>query len=831
MALDYNPDSTPGFPENTGGVRFKVESDTPVDNIFVVQDGDDRFRIQPYISGMYHASWVLSSSGDKTSYLQAMFNHASINTVVIDKYFNLSGTLTIPAGKVLKFNRGGILDGGGTITGGIIEAYPYQHIFYSTINLVSVITTDWVFWCEWYGAIGNNSTDNQPFIQKAVTYVCNNDVGLKSLRIGPGYFRIYKGINFWRDTNGDGNPEFLNVSFNGNTRAYEGNGNETVIICMHSDNFGINLQRGKGATMNNFYLRGVNQLNYSPTVAWDSNTTYLLGGVRSDIQSPYSGLVLDAIGAGTVGANRYPGFEDLYAGVVGNGGSTDCNFSGFVVDGFCCGVILSPNANTQNNEAHTFDGFWFSNVKDGFVTTNSQERTVRCTNFKFWNSTQVCLRTNGYGANRGEVPLIDTWNIAGNVYQLFNLGGVGGYFPVIAINKIYCESFYWIGYVGGVTVKFKDCHFAFVDIKLVAPSLRTQNFLVVGSAMHFDNCILITYNGAERVPYNIFGRTKFIDCFISNPVAYPGQDWTYDMYQVEYEDCRFYCDPGFISNGSFESKGSAYYSMTYGSQVEIATFNKEYTTYKSGSYNVDSANYFAQYRRVKSPTIRRTPIGNAVDVTVTGTTATLGAGLTFTPPDGVIIYARNLELYNGQSNYSGYAVMRHVSGGNCDRVIAGMFTQGYDLYYISINYIGTVGFCDVAGNSITNVVMEHQITAYDMGLGHRLISNFLQIVTASAAGTATLYYNNNMGTTTEAIISNYEYEEYGSSYCSPVENIFVEDGLAFTRGSFYKNLRGVGVSIPVGAVLAIGWLCVRSGVKGSPYPPVFLQQDADGSYS
>lgn len=776
---------------------------------------------------------IMGTGSDMTSSLNTLLAVSSVSSITFGSSQNtgiiINGTLNAGS-KQLIFEHGSFVTGTGTISGGIINAPSFSNIFDYSINLSEVRSIDNVFWCEWFGAVGNNSTDNTTAIQKAATYICNNNVGAKNLRIGPGIFRIQKGINFFRDTNNNGDPEFVNFTFKGNLKGYEFTGNETLIRCMHSDNFGINVQRGKGFVLDGFGIEGTNQLNYSVNTAW-GGASYNLG-VRSNSQSPYSALVLDAFGSGTSGSNRYPGFESFYAGIVGNGGSTDGTITNIAINGFYVGIILSPNFNTQNNEAHTFDSIWFNNVRDGFVTTNSQERTVRCGNFKFWNSTHTCVTTTGYGASRGEVPLINVWNIAGNVYQLFNLRGAGGYFPVVTIKDFYAENFYWMGVITGIVCKMRDCHFAFSDLKSVIPGQKQQTFMYVSQDIEFDNCIMFWYNGAEKVPLNVYGRSRFINCYLSNPVAYADNNWTHDMYAVEYINTRFYCEVGNTSQSSFESYGLAYSALAYGAQAEVAMLNKEYCSYRINTYDLNSANYFAQYRRIKSPHIRRIPIGDTVTVTVSGTTATISGSRKFDPPAGSIIYAQNLTINNGLVNASGYAVMRAVTGNTFDRVIEGMVSGTYKLYYIQMNLINQIGFCDVdSSGAITNAVKEGQTSAWDMGGGYKLFSNLLQFVNSSSGGTAQLSYNNNLGNADGVIVSDYEYEEWGTSYSNPLNNPFVNGGVAFTAGSFYKNIHGAAVSQPVGADTAIGWMCIKSGVKGSPVPPVFIEQQADGSYT
>lgn len=733
--------------------------------------------------------------------------------------FKFSGTIDFK-GKTVKIGSGTVISGNVTIENAVISAAP-ETIFSSDVKLSNVKSYDGIFHAEWFGANGSDNSPDNEAIQKGLDYVIHNNVGLKIFEFRPGTYLLNKGVVAWKDADKDGNPEFFNIEIRGSIGAYMGTSNEVVLQSLVPDNFALAIQKGKGVVVRNIYFKGVNQLNYSNEAALNPASTYTrTASIRTNKFSPYAGLVIDFAGPSVTGSDRYPGFEKYYAGVQGNGGSTDCKFYNVVFDGFYVGVILTPNTNTQNNEAHVFDGIWMSNVRDAFVTTNSQERTVQCKNFKFWNSVRTCFRTNGYGREKGAVPQIESGNVSG-AFQLFDFWGVGGYFPVISINNFYAENFYWIGNVMGFAVQFNNCHFTLADISTTVPGLKTQDFVAIGDNMVFDNCILLTYNNGIKVPYNIYGRTKFKNCYLSNPFAYPTSNWTFDHYQIEYEDCKFYTENGFVSNGSFESNGMNYIYMTYGSQTEMATFNKEYTSYKSATGGLNTANYFAQYRKVKSPLVRQIPISGNAEVTVTGNKATIPASafVQYMVPNSVI-YAQNLTLFNGFVNASGFAVMRYVGVENgkfvFDRVISGMKNGNYSLFALSVNKISPVGFCDIDGLNITNVVREGSTAAFDMGGGYHLMSNMMQTVSSSSPGSAKLQYSNMIGSGKGMILCQYDYEEYGFSFQNPLQNEFVANGVAFTRGAVYKNLKGVG-----GAAEELGWICTKSGVKGSKNPPEF----------
>lgn len=159
MAQTIDLTVNPGYPSN-GGHRVSVDSSATIDNIFIVQDGANKMRIQPYAYGMYHPSWILNTTGSKTSLLQAMINHTDINALVIDKNFINNGTLTIPTGKKLVFNHGGMISGTGTISGGVIEADENQQIFDATITITGALSSNAKWSPKWMGAKGDGTTND-----------------------------------------------------------------------------------------------------------------------------------------------------------------------------------------------------------------------------------------------------------------------------------------------------------------------------------------------------------------------------------------------------------------------------------------------------------------------------------------------------------------------------------------------------------------------------------------------------------------------------------------------------------------------------------------------
>jgi len=170
-----------GYSPDAGGFLIKVSSGTTVDNVFVFQDGGGQ-KWKRLVDGPYRASWAdIFGPGDKTTALQAVLSHPSVITVVFDAYqqVTISGTLTVPAGKTIRFDPGAKLQGSGSIiVNGKIDAQAMQ-IFDDdlTIRINQDSSANTIVYPEWFGAVQliNPSTsttlvsgdvDSTPAIQK-----------------------------------------------------------------------------------------------------------------------------------------------------------------------------------------------------------------------------------------------------------------------------------------------------------------------------------------------------------------------------------------------------------------------------------------------------------------------------------------------------------------------------------------------------------------------------------------------------------------------------------------------------------------------------------------
>jgi hypothetical protein len=166
-------------PDNTGGLLKQIDDTATADNIFIFADGTHRFKWTGNQKGEYPLSQAKILAGDttdKTAIIQSVLNHSDIKTIVLDaqQQIAISGTLNVPAGKVIKFTNGSKFTGTATISGATIDAgYSYQ-IFDTTITLANCKVTGNLFSAKWYGATGNGIANDQPAIQKAGDTIISN---------------------------------------------------------------------------------------------------------------------------------------------------------------------------------------------------------------------------------------------------------------------------------------------------------------------------------------------------------------------------------------------------------------------------------------------------------------------------------------------------------------------------------------------------------------------------------------------------------------------------------------------------------------------------------
>ncbi len=120
------------------------------------------------------AGLKINAQTDQTEKLQSLANDKN-NTVEISTPYYVNGTVTIPAGKIIKFENNGRISGHGTINGGIIQANYRSNIFDTTIS-INPTAVSLYFSAMWFGAKGDGNSNDYPSIQKSINTCIKNKI-------------------------------------------------------------------------------------------------------------------------------------------------------------------------------------------------------------------------------------------------------------------------------------------------------------------------------------------------------------------------------------------------------------------------------------------------------------------------------------------------------------------------------------------------------------------------------------------------------------------------------------------------------------------------------
>lgn len=810
---------------------LKIKTNDTV-RLFITPSGNLNMPIKMYADdaaafdgGVKRYEWYQTPQGtvqqlnvvgnaNKTTFLNNQFARSDIWEQEIGSVITVNDTVTIPAGKVLKFKPGGKIIGSGVINGGIINAHHLQWIFDTTLTVNPEACVDNIFSGRWYGAHPDRQ-NNQPFIQKAIDVCIQNY--LPNLYLPRGSYNLTKGLLFIADRNKDSNyVEQVTINFYGERMTQTSNSSETVLNCLHNDNFAIALVFGKTCRFSDLTLKGINQLNYSVPVAWNDTTTYLVNGSRDNQNSPYAGLVLDAFHTNTVVGNRYPGFTSYYAGINSGGGSTDCYFENFTIDGFTVGIVLSPNGTTQNNESHTFTDFWLSNLKYGYVTCNSQERNVTLNNWKIWNSVKTCFANQIYGANYGDCPILNNINIAGNIFEIFNLQNAG-YDPFLEAHSIHAETFYRIGSIH-IRAYIENSKFHFGPPYELANMLyQTWVLKKSSNLLTFKDCTLFHYNNKSWYPFKIFlvgtamehsiSQIKFISCNM-NPPSFinltPGNGTGSKDEFVEHNTYSRNDITTFVWDASL----SRYHSAT-----TIGIGSKIYFGAVDGVYDLVTPRSVLIHE-VTSPYIRSTTTISATLNVSSGEATFNGTGLPIAVGWPIYSFNQITDQFGDTVTANHIGRVKSIVDtlvtieGVVDGVTSG---SGYNLLSKYQQYLlaPIVGDITSGRDSITNVLDKQNFVA-----GSIISSPFFPKGTyvTSTSGTTIFVSKTATATETNSVIAGYEFIETGYTYGNPIGRF--STGIAIRKGTKLINIDSSAI---------LYYICTRSGVFGTANLPQFKE--------
>lgn len=819
-----------GFPVDTQGVLVEISSlpgGASVDDIFYFNSPNAGKYLKLIINGPIRAAncgvKAANSAATNSSRLQAAFNNAGVREIVFDEpagtAIPLTGTITIPVGKVLTFKQSNRITGTCTLSGGIIRAEKTQHIFDTTVTVLPEGSTSGEFSVKWYGAVGNNSTDDTAAIQASID-ACINSKNIGVVRFPYGYYVTSNGLLIKSVQPVGQQTPFTQLTLMGEVSGYDADGAigaTSGINCNHTDNFAIGVQRGKGCVIENLVIRGRNfqDLTFAQVIA--GGTAWVINGCRDHQVSPYSAIVIDPFGQSSVPeGSRYPRFTSYYT-EINNGGSTDIRINNCVIWGFVVGVCISPSGTQQNAELIKVDNCTIERGVRSCVTTgNTQTRTVWVRNFRCWGSTECVIDSVRYGGGGAAAELIGA-NIAGGVKYL-TLNATAG-IPYAKFTDVYAESLYAIGGDFFAATPATQAWFTNCEIKLMGGESNTSpmTMLLRFNMCSMVNCIVAYYATSLSMPYPIECiNMSLYQCKISgifqdiddNPVAYKNCK-VIGFFDTQLSNNEYVLSPS-IENGRM--------IVAQGGKIKYPYLEREF---RNGPLISVVEFVDTTINIIDSTTISfNAGSANINSILVGDVCLFMGAsGADYTDPTS-LASGKNFVLGKVSNVNTGTNVVT-VNNVSVNYVLVNGNSYRFKIVTYATVYKTHIGDITSGTNTITNVVGEGNSTTVTIQVGDFVIHPaFAQSpaarVTAVAGSTVTVNKNANSTHASAAIVAS----EYRASLISNKTDVLAQTfKVAWRKGDIIINDYKY-ISSPNDNNVYV-WVCTESGIINSSNLPEF----------
>jgi hypothetical protein len=817
-----------GFPVDTQGVLVEINSlpgGASVDNIFYFNSPNAGKYLKLVINGPIRAAncgvKATNSAATNGTNLQAAFNNAGIREIVFDEpgttAISLTGTITIPSGKVIAFGTSNRITGTCTLSGGIIRAEKTQHIFDTTVTVIPEGSCSGEFSVKWYGAVGNNSTDDTAAIQAAINS-CIVAEKISIVRFPYGHYVISQGL-VARSTTGAGQPSiFFSLSLLGEVFSYDSGpiGATSAIRCTHVDNFAIGIQRGKGVVVDNLTITGLNAQSLTYAQVISSATNWVINGCRDNGKSPYSAVVIDPFGQASVAeGDRYPDYSDMYT-EVGSGGSTNIYVRNCAIRGFVVGVCISPSTTQQNAELISVeDCIIEGGIRSAVTTGNSQTRTVWVRNLRCWGAVECVTDSIRYGGGGSHPELIGA-NIAGGVKYLTLNSTVS--IPYAKFTDVYAESLYSIGGDFFTVNASSQMWFTNCEIKLMGGEFTSSpmTMLVRANMVSFVNCIVAYYATQLSLAFPVDVRImSATDCKLYGVF----QDVNYNP--VLYKNCKVvgFFEPQ-ISNNEYvlpPNIEDGRMIVAQGGKVRNAYHDR---VYRNGPLVTVVDAVDTAITLVDSTTISFNIGAGNINIIAVGDFVYLGGngGVTYTDPNSLAV-GRFFVLGKISNINTGTNVVT-VNNVSVNYVLTNGANYRFRVVAMCPVYRTHLGDITNGSANITNVVGEGNAATIGMVTGD-LVSHpaFGLARVTNVSGTTVTVHKNASYSETEAAICSTEYR--ANVVSNATDFLATAFKVACKKGDIILNDYKTGDDD-----LVDHWVCTKSGILNSADMPQFKAVNA-----
>lgn len=440
---------------NREGLYRELAPSATVDNVrsFTTSDGKKWEMIDKKARYVVRMGGVLPGSNMLTR-LNAIYADSTVKEVIFDHGdITITGTLNCQ-GKRTTFRNGSKIVGTCVINNGEFSGSYRDQFFGPNVSLTNCTTAMEKVSVHWFGATGDNVTDDRAAIQRGIDAIVANPLLPKDL-----YFlrsKKYKISNPVISYKWDGTNYLAHtVNLIGQQTAHwSSDAEEPKIILTSTNTFAIGFQRGLSCTVRGVVVEGqffrsftndaaYYESNYS---TWASSPPSGGTAVRDTRYSPYAGIVIDPFNMDGTNAppadGGYPGLTSWYRGNAPSAGSSGISVKECRIFGVAVGILESPNGTTQQADNATYEKVAFSCCKAGLGTTQRQAKGNYAQQLIAWDRVHTLIDGDSWGQQQGQCPNSDVLSLAGSAIRLFNITSSQ---HNVNLDGIFCETIYQIG--------------------------------------------------------------------------------------------------------------------------------------------------------------------------------------------------------------------------------------------------------------------------------------------------------------------------------------------------------------------------------------------------
>lgn len=215
----------------------------------------------------------------------------------------------------------------------------------------------------------------------------------------------------------------------------------------------------------------------------------------------------------------YPRLRQYYLPNMSLAGSTAGWITHCEIDDYVVGVLETGGMCANGEFIHLEDNV-IDYCESAIAYSQAQSKANTVTRLMCWGNTRTVLNGTDYGFSRTDgatPPMCDTWNVAGNVYQLFSMYLFA--YPFTA-QRIYAEEIHQVGLVyGNLPAHFMDWQ---VDFQTASSFLPSPWNYIYSRNVTWDNCTLRQFNGnviPKRLQLSNPGDEFHGCCFGNAPIT------------------------------------------------------------------------------------------------------------------------------------------------------------------------------------------------------------------------------------------------------------------------------------------------------------------------